>query len=154
MRDKLMKHLDKKGKKLDPIDQQAKMGVVKELGRQAKEMLSSKVHPLKQVSVAADSKEGLKEGLDKAAGLVDHGDLDHETDPTKMVEGAEEELHADLDHDGEEGEPAAHVAKVLGHHSEMDASPEDEEHAAMSPDEIDAKIAKLHAVRAKKLSQA
>lgn len=169
LKDKLMKHLAKKGAKdLDPMEKDAKMGVIGELGRQASSMLGDKIHPLKKVTVASDSKEGLKAGLDKAAGLVNHG-LDHEHDPEKMVESAEEELHADLDHDNEEGESAAHKQAVLGHHSEMDAegSPAEEaaesphqeseedvaaEHADHSPEELDAKIAHLHALRAKKLS--
>jgi hypothetical protein len=172
LKDKLMKHLAKKGvKDLDPLEKEAKLGVASELHKQASDMLGGKIHPAKKVTVAADSSEGLKAGLDKAAGLVDSANQ-HETDPDKMVESAEEEMHADLDHDNEAGESPEHVAKVKGgmHNPELpmgDESPEEEsaesphqeseedvaaEHADHSPEELDAKIAHLHTLRAKKLS--
>jgi hypothetical protein len=133
-----MKKIASKGKDLDPLEKEAKMGVIKELSRQAGSMMGDKVHPLKKVSVASDSKEGLKEGLEKAAGLVEHADM-HEHDPEKLVEQAEEELGADLDKDNEEGESSEHAEKV-GEKDMEDCSPE----------ELDAKIAELQALKAKK----
>lgn len=137
MYDKLMKHLEKKGKKLSPVEQKAKMGVVKELSSQAGEMLSDKLKGLKKVTVASDSKEGLKKGLDKAKEVI------HGRDPEKLVEQAEEEMGTDLDKDMEEGEDPLHAAKVLGEESMEDCSPE----------ELDAKIKELEALKAKKLAE-
>ena len=59
-----------------------------------------------------------------------------EHDPEKIMEGAEEDMGADLDHDNEAGEDPAHKAKVLA----SDASPE----------EIDEMIAHLQALKDKK----
>jgi len=134
LKDKLMKKVGKKDD-LDPLDKEAKMGVMKELSRQAGAMLGDKIQPKMKAEVAADSKEGMKEGLDKAAGLVDKApDVEH--DPDKIMEGAEEDMGADLDHDSEMGEDPAHKAKVLA----GDASPE----------EIDEMIAHLQALKDKK----
>jgi hypothetical protein len=165
-KEKLMKHLDKKGsKKLDPMEKDAKMGVIKELGRQAGAMMGDKVHPKMKAMVAADNPHDLKEGLDKAAGIVGDATGMHEHDPEKLLEQTEEEMHADLDKDGEAGEPEMHKMAVLGRHPEtlngnhapsvdMDGDEMEAEHADHSPEEIDAKIAKLHEIRAKKLSRA
>lgn len=140
LKEKLMKKLASKGKDLDPLEKEAKMGVVKELSRQASSMLGDKISPLKKVTVASDSKEGLKEGLDKAAGLVEKVPMDgHEHDPEKLVESAEEELGADLDKDNEVGEGSEHAE------GEMEKDMEE-----CSPEEIDAKIAELQALKAKK----
>ena len=155
LKDKLMKHLAKKGAKdLDPMDKEAKMGVIKELGRQAGSMMHSKVHPMMAAKVEADSPEGLKAGLDKAAGIADHvGNNVHEHDPEKIVEGDEEELHADLDKDSESNESSDHIAKVLQDHPEdQEMADIEEEHAEHSPDDLEAKIQKLQALKLKKQS--
>ena len=73
MHEKLMKMIEKKkAKKLSPVEQKAKMGVLKELkddmssemGGSLKDMMA------KKVSVMAGNKEDLKKGLDKAKELV------------------------------------------------------------------------------------
>lgn len=149
MHGKLMKKLEKKDKKLDPLEKEAKMGVVKALSKQASSMLGDKVHPMKKVSVAADSKEGLKEGLDKAAGLVDKLN-GHQTDPEKLVEESEEELGADLDQDNEDGESPEHSSMVEGSPEEEASESSDEENQEMleecahdSPEQLDKKIQAL-----------
>ena len=48
MHEKLLSKLAKKGKELDPMEKQAKLGVVGELSKQAGDMLSDKIHPLKR----------------------------------------------------------------------------------------------------------
>lgn len=155
LKDKLMKHLAKKGAKdLDPMEKDAKMGVVKELGRQAGAMMGGKIHPAMAAKVEADSPEGLKAGLDKAANIADHvGNNEHEHDPDKLVEGAEEELHADLDKDAEAGESTDHIAKVLDDHPEdQEMADIEEEHADHSPEDLEAKIQQLQALKQKKES--
>jgi|LakMenEpi03Aug12_release.lakeMendotaPanAssembly.Ray.scaffolds.fasta_scaffold392129_2 hypothetical protein len=73
MHEKMMKMLEKKkAKKLSPVEQKAKMGVLKELkddmssemGGSLKDMMA------KKVSVMAGNKEDLEKGLDKAKELV------------------------------------------------------------------------------------
>lgn len=159
LKDKLMKHLAKKGAKdLDPMEKDAKMGVIKELGRQAGSMMKDKIHPAMVAKVASDTPEGLKAGLDKAAGIASHvGNNVHEHDPEKLVESAEEELHADLDHDNEAGESPEHQEMVMGDHPESE-QPDDAqmeaEHGDKSPEELDHHIQMLTALKHKKLGRA
>ena len=133
LRDKLMKHLQKKGKKLDPMEQEAKMGVIKSLSEQAGGMMGDKVKGLKKVSIMSDSEHGLEKGLDKAKQMV-HSKLDedHPDGLGDKAEEAEEELGEDLDKDHEEGESPEHQAKVFG----KEGSPEEE--ASESPAEAEA----------------
>lgn len=162
MREKLLSKLEKKGKKLDPLEQEAKKGVIGEMSRQAGAAMGDKIHPRMKAEISSDSKEGMKKGLDKAAGLVDKANP-YDTDPEKLVENAEEDMHEDLDHDNEEGESAEHKAKVFGHDEEGSPeeeameSPEEEskedveaEHADHSPEELDAKIQHLMELKRKK----
>lgn len=150
MHDKLMQKLKQKGKKLNPLEQKAKMGVIKELSDQAGSMMGDKVKSLKKVSIASDSKQGLEEGLSKAQELI-HGAASH--DPEKIqagaelglssgenadehsMEKAEELMHDDLDNDGEEGESEEHQAKV---HEDC-----------KTPEDVDAKINELMALKEK-----
>lgn len=122
LKEKLMQKLDKKGKKLDPLEKEAKMGIAKEMSRQAGALLGGKI-PAKKVTVAAHSAEGLKEGLEKAEDLVEGGE--------------EEEMGADLE-----------KMKVLGNEKEpmSDLLKEMED---CTPEEIDEKIAELEALKAK-----
>lgn len=143
-----MKHLTKKGAKdLDPMDKEAKLGVVGELHRQASSMLGDKVGKgMNKVSVAANSKEGLHRGLQKADSLLGHpaagedSELDHTgTSPDHEAEGSpEEEAHE------------SHAEAL----AEGDISPEDAEleaeHSDKSPEELDAHIEKLIALKHKK----
>lgn len=147
-RQKFMKKMQEKGKKLDPLEQKAKMDVVNELHGQASSMLGEKIHPLKKVTVASDSKEGLEAGLEKAAGMVEKVNK-HETDPEKLVEQAEEESSADLDKDNEMDESPEHKAKILDQQPPEDI---EAEHADCSPEELDDKIQKLMALKHKKES--
>lgn len=132
-KEKLMQKLEKKGKKLKPLEQKAKLDVIKELSSQAGEALGDKLKGLKKVTVASDSKEGLKAGLEKAEDILEKHDRE------SPVEKMEEEMGADLDHDGEEGESEEHKESVMG--------------GEMSPEEIEAKIQELMALKKKKEEQ-
>lgn len=75
MEEKLKKMMEKKkARKLSPVEQKAKMGVLKdlkddmsaEMGGSLKDMMA------KKVSVMAGSKKDLERGLDKAKELVGH----------------------------------------------------------------------------------
>jgi hypothetical protein len=73
MHEKLMKMLEKKkAKKLKPVEQKAKMGVLKELKDDMSSEMGSGLKDMmaKKVSVMAGSKEDLEKGLDKAKELV------------------------------------------------------------------------------------
>lgn len=69
MREKMMKMLAKK-RDLSPVERHAKMDVVKGLKDSVSEMMGHKLDGLKKVSVASDSSEGLKHGLEKAHDIV------------------------------------------------------------------------------------
>lgn len=121
MKDMLMKKLEKKGKKLDPLEKEAKMGIVKEMGRQAGALLSGKIPGKKQVTVAADSSEGLKEGLEKAEDIVEG------------EEGVEPELEG--------------MKEAMGEKPPMEGLLKEMENC--TPEEIDDKIAELEMLKAK-----
>ena len=70
------KMLEKKGKKLSPIEGKAKKDVLSGLSDEMGGKLGERLSGLKKVSVAAPSKEGLEEGLDKAKELL--GDMPEE----------------------------------------------------------------------------
>lgn len=86
---KLMKLMGKKPK-LSDKEKQAKMSVLDELDCAAKDALASKL-PAKKVTVASDSPEGLKEGLEKAEELVESG-MEGMEDESDMEESEGEEM--------------------------------------------------------------
>jgi hypothetical protein len=134
-----IKALMGKKKSLSPIETKAKTNVLESLKNSMQDLMGEKVSGLKKVTVASNDKEGLKAGLDKAKNLLGN----HES---ADVEGAEEDLGEDLDHDQEEGESEEHKAKVLGL-SDEEESPEEEASETpseeMSEDELDQKIQEL-----------
>lgn len=70
MNEKMMKML--KGKsKLSPLEKEAKMSVMKALSDDMSGELKNKLKGLKKVTVASDSPEGLKAGLEKAEEMVE-----------------------------------------------------------------------------------
>jgi hypothetical protein len=120
MHEKMMKMLEKKkAKKLSPVEQKAKMGVLKELkddmssemGGSLKDMMA------KKVSVMAGNKEDLKKGLDKAKELV-----------------------GEMPGDGEKEE---------GHLEDMEAEESGEAGMAEAADDVEAEIKKLEQKLAK-----
>lgn len=115
-----------KGKKLKPDEQEAKLGVLKDLRGQASSMMGDKVKGNK-FGLSPDAEEGAESAMKKAQGELHTKSDDKEPDGLgKKGEEAEEELHADLDHDHEEGESEAHKAKVFeGEKSLDDCSPEE-----------------------------
>jgi hypothetical protein len=164
LKDKLMKHLNKKGAKdLDPMEKDAKMGVIGELHKQANAMLHGKVHPAGKVTVASNSKEGLHHGLLKADELLKHSggeDSVRDHTGTDLPHAEQEEVENDQGHDEHEGSPeeeanespeeaAAEGDDVSPEDSEHDADLE-AEHADKSPEELDEHIQKLTALKHKK----
>lgn len=97
MHEKMMKMLEKKkAKKLGPVEQKAKMGVLKELkDDMASEMGGSlKDMMAKKVSVMAGNKEDLRKGLDKAKELVGQMPGDGEEGHLEDMEAEESGEHA------------------------------------------------------------
>ena len=132
---KLMQKKKMEGKMMSPIEQKAKMNVVKEMRKMASDEMSEPLK-LKKISVASNDKDGLKVGLDKAKQIIEGKELAHGgmAEEAPEMEELEEDMGADLDHDNEEGEPMEHQEAVLGE------EPGSED---MSPEEIDERIMEL-----------
>lgn len=114
------------GKELNPIDKDAKMGVLKDLHKMASDSMADKLHGLKKVTVAAPDEEGLKHGLDKAQEIV--------SDMPGMLEEAED------------GHPEEELEESSEH--ELSESPEEEsaehqEDGELDEADIDAQLADL-----------
>lgn len=167
---KLMEKKMKEGahKQMSPVEKQAKMNAVKDVRKFASDSMAE---PLKKVSVASNSPEGLQAGLDKAKQVVQQGPMGdsngeqmmadggfpNEKFPTQesgggggdlhnaSMEGLEEETGDDLDHDEEMDEPVDHVAKMNMSHAEGHNSDLSEH---MTPDEIDKQIQELTKMKA------
>lgn len=71
MFDKFDKMLEKKGKKISPIELRAKKDVLSEIDGGLSDKMGERLSGLKKVSVMAPDEEGLEKGLDKAKQLVD-----------------------------------------------------------------------------------
>ncbi len=124
-----------KGEMMPDHERDAKMSVLHELKKHMDGMMADKASGLKKVSVMADSPEALKEGLDKAKELISH--KSHfadggEVEPHSEFHDARRDLPSDVDDPSEESEE------------------EDQSEEEMSPEEIDAKIAELMALKAQK----
>jgi hypothetical protein len=76
-----------KKKGMSPVEKKAKLAALKGTHDWASDALKEKLGGIKKVSVAADSKEGLKKGLEKAEELV--------SGKNPIVEDAEEEADAE-----------------------------------------------------------
>ena len=118
------------GEEMHPAMKKAKMGVLKHLSDMASEAMGGKLHGLKKVTVASDSEEGLKEGMDKAKEIVEKG----------KIPGDSHEI-ADMS-DSEEHEASESPAEE---ELEQETGEED-----LSPEEIEKKIAELKALLASK----
>lgn len=113
-------------KPMNDLELGAKKRAVQEMRKMAADEMAIPLKGLKKVTVASDSPEGVKTGLDKAKEMLSSGE--HDPD----MEGLEEEMGEDLDHDNEAGEDPEHAEKVLG-----------EKEAPMSEEELDEKIQEL-----------
>jgi len=120
MEEKLKKMMEKKkARKLSPVEQKAKMGVLKELKDDMSSEMGGNVKDMmaKKVSVMASNKKDLETGLDKAKELVGH-----------MPDGAENEE---------------------GHLEDMEAEESGEAGMEEAADDVESEIAKLEEKLAK-----
>ncbi len=110
----LEKMLGKKKKREEnPMEKEAKLGVLKDLRGMASGMMRDGM----KATVMAKDKKGLEDGLDKAKDLVKHSPMaGKDPDPrpdNAAIEEKEEEVHRDLDNDDELGEDPIHQMKVM-----------------------------------------
>lgn len=137
-------------KKLSPMEQKASSKVLSDLRGTAQDMMKGKMNSLKKVTVASDSKEGLKKGLElakKIAGKSEESDSQFDDSeescpacsksPCECEESDEEESSEspELEASEDESSEPSHV------------SPEEE---VMSAEELDRRIQALLALKAKK----
>jgi hypothetical protein len=114
-----LRALKKDHEPMDPMHKEAKMQVIKHLHDFLADQMKDKLHGLKKVTVASDSKEGLASGLDKAQEmLVGHAPVEHDLAEPKdeEAEQLEQPEHDLKDYDGEDSE------------HEAEESPEEEAH--------------------------
>ena len=98
MHDDMMKRFKDKKKEMSGSEKSAKMSVLKDLSSEMAGMMGDKLKGLKKVTVASDSKEGLKEGLSKAEDLLEGklpessmvSEEDSEESEPEMEEASEE----------------------------------------------------------------
>lgn len=104
--------LKKDKKKMSPSEKEAKMSVLKDLKSVAEEAMGDDLKGMKKVTVAADSEEGLEEGMDKAKELLkakmgDMSPADAEHEEEEMEEESEDS------EDMSEEELDAKIAKLM-----------------------------------------
>lgn len=81
-------------KKLSELEQKASSKVLGELRKHTQGLLSGKMKGLKKVTVASDSPEGLKEGLEKAGEILEETE---EESSHEEVEGDEPNTEEEID---------------------------------------------------------
>lgn len=106
-------------KKLSEVDKKASMNVLGDLRKMAQDEMKGKMASMKKVTVASDSKEGLKKGLEKAEDILE----------------------------GEE--KCGMCSKTPCECEESEDEYESDDSEEMSEEEIDAKIKELMALKAK-----
>lgn len=85
------KMAEQKDHPADPKKLEAKASVVKDLMSSLKDLMANDIKGVKKVTVASDSPEGLKAGLNKAEDLIEKKD-DLMPDEMEESDNAEEEL--------------------------------------------------------------
>jgi hypothetical protein len=90
---KLVSKKKEEGKSISPVHKKAKGSVLEDLMQHLGASGLDKIKGMKKVSVAADSKEGLAEGLEKASELINHEP--EESEDEEMAESPEEEQSED-----------------------------------------------------------
>lgn len=135
----LEKKMKDKKSHLGENESKAKMSVLQDLKDSMADMMKDRLDGgLKKVTVASDSKEGIKKGLEKAKQLM-NGDMS----PAAAEHAGKME---DEEEEGAEHEASESEAEESAEHDEGMEPKEEEE---MSEAELDAKIKKLMAMKEK-----
>lgn len=124
---RLIEKKKKDGKELSEVEGKAKETVLSDLKDMAGKAMSDKLNGLKKVSVASDSEEGLKKGLDKAKDIVE-----------KMPEVKAE---------SEEGDSTGGSLEPSEELGESNEEAIKKEHEMMSLSEIEEEIKKLQELK-------
>jgi len=126
-------------KKLSPIEQKASSHVLDALRKETQGMMKGKMDGLKKVSVASNSPEGLKKGLDLAKKIA--GKSEEDSEPADLLDEGTEDAEELAESPEMEASEQADGSEVEGLSAEEEA---------MSPEEIDHLISKLLELKAKK----
>lgn len=121
-----------KKKKLSGVEKKAKMKVVEDMRDMASKAMGDKLHGLKKVTVASNSSEGLKEGLEKAEDVI-------ESKESEGLDSMSHDMGHGMDHESEE--------------SEESESPESSEEDVLTKDLSKEEIADLIEQLQKKLEE-
>jgi len=135
MMDKMDKLKKKKSKEMSSVEKDAKMSVVESLRDMAAKAMGDKLHGLKKVTVASDSKQGLEKGLEKAQDL-----LSNSPEAAAMKEKGQKDPMSDVE---ESSDPFSEMEESPEHEASESSEEESEEHEELSEDELDEKIKKL-----------
>lgn len=108
MHDKMMKMLmakKREGKTLSDSEKKSKLQALGGMRDMASQMMGDKLKSLKKVTVASDSKPGLKEGLHKAEDLISQS-------PDDEHEPKEDSMYSEGGNVYDRGDKGGHVAKM------------------------------------------
>lgn len=133
-------------KKLSPMEQRASSKVLGDLRGTAQEMMKGKMDKLKKVTVASDSKQGLKKGLSIAEKVLagEKAD-DEEACPECAGKGGECECYSTDDHEADD--ELSHTPGDSSYaETDGDTNPDED----MTDDEIDARIEELLKIKSRK----
>lgn len=139
---------DKKKDKLSDLAQKAKMSVLQDIHGKAGEDMSDKLRGLKKVAVMSDSEEGLRDGLEKAKGILEAKKgvvSEHDEKDQSLPESMDDVMEPK---EMPENEPSESEESDEEEMPEMSAH--ESMHDAMSEEDIDKKIAELHMLKHKK----
>jgi len=126
-------------KKLSPIEQKSSKTVLDALRKETSGMMKGKMDGLKKVSVASNTPEGLKKGLDLAKKIA--GKSEEDSEPADLLDEGTEDAEELAESPEQEASEQADGSEVEGLTAEEEA---------MSPEEIDHLISKLLELKAKK----
>jgi len=148
MMDKLKKVLGEKKSKLSDVQQEAKMKVMQALSDEMGGAMKEKLKGLKKVTVASNSSQGLKKGLEKAEQIVaggDSGDSESECSACKGkgCPSCDNEMPSGDHAMGENGDEEREA--------QLEDAVEEQPDEEMTPADIDAKIAELQNLKKQKL---
>jgi hypothetical protein len=91
--EKLLAKKMKDGKKMSDNEKEAKSGVLSEMKDMASKMMGDKVKGIKKVTVASNSDEGVKKGLEKAKELLgQESEESPEMEESETEESSEESM--------------------------------------------------------------
>ena len=138
--EKFKKLLLTKGKPISEVQKQAKLDVLGDLQGHTKDMLSEKLDGIKKVTVASNTKEGLKKGVKTAEKVIDKLNGKPEEESEEPCQHCEGMGCPECAEESEEHESSESPEEEVSEHESGEESSDESE---MSEEELDAKIAEL-----------